>query len=368
MTDQKVNVDQGVSMSNEIKAKEYQRRQLELGLLQEISTVLFLMVWVWISPWVAGLFNFGGYKLLIIFCLLSYVSYQALFFVLDYLSDYRLEHEYELSTENFRQWLWRHGKVILLGGVLLGVLVVLLYTAVWYVKYWYIWCWLAWVLLSVIFAQVFPVLILPIFYKSKRLEHVTLLDRFRKMAEGTGLSVEGIYKLELSSSTKKGNAMLAGLGRTRRVMLGDTLLEKLTEDEISVVYAHELGHHVFRHFWKILFLHSVGSIVLFGLIYAVLNPVAWEARELIVRLPLLALVMTLFTFFWRPVLYGFSRWFENECDRYALEKTQSPKDFVSAFEKLADQNLADRNPPRWVVWLFHDHPAIGERIEAAKRF
>ena len=108
--------------------------------------------------------------------------------------------------------------------------------------------------------------------------------------------------------------------------------------------------------------------MLFALIYLVLNPFADNVRESIVRLPLLALIMSLFTFFWRPILYWFSRRFENQSDKYSLERTRSPENFVTAFEKLAEQNLADPNPPAWVVWLFHDHPAIGQRIEMAKKF
>ncbi|MFA5864969.1 MAG: M48 family metalloprotease [Phycisphaerae bacterium] len=361
-------------MSNEAidkKAKDYQQKQLRLGLIEEISTIFFLIVWVRISHLVIAHFsNRNRYSLLILFAALIYGSYQVALFVLDYLSDYRLEHKYELSTESFLKWLWRHTKTITLAGLLLGVLIVLLYTAVWHLNYWYIWCWAGWVLLSVLLAQIFPIIILPIFYHSKRLENESLLNRFRRLAEGTGLNVEGVYSLELSESTKKANAMLTGLGRTRRVLLGDTLLSRLNEDQLEVVYAHELGHHVFRHFHKMLFLHALSSIVFFALIYLILNPYAgatWNYVQAIEKIPLVALVVSLFTFFWKPILYAFSRHFEIQCDRYALSRTGSPENFVAAFEILAEQNLADPDPPRWVVWLYYDHPPIHERIAMAKQ-
>ncbi len=354
-----------------VKAKEYQRQQLELGLIEEISTMLFLIIWVKIAPWVVPAFaGMNRYGQLILTAVLMYVSYQAALFILDYLSEYRLEHRYGLSNETFSKWLWRHTKAITLGGLMLGVLIVLLYIAMWYLKYWYIWCWAGWLAFSVILAQVFPVLILPIFYKSTRLDDESLVQRFRDLSEGTGVTVEGVYTLELSESTKKGNAMLAGLGRTRRVLLGDTLLGRLNREQIEVVFAHELGHHVHRHVQKTLFCHSLASVVLFALLYLVLNPVSGSSPDLVQeavrRLPVMALMLSVFTFCLKPLLYAVSRHFEVQSDKYALARTGDPEHFARAFEILAEQNLADPDPPRWVVWLYYDHPPIHQRIALAR--
>jgi len=354
------------------RAKDYQRKQLKLGLIEEISTFLFLIVWVWIAPHLVAQFSaWGRYSQLIMTAVIMYVSYQVALFVLDYLSGYRLEHEFDLSNETFGKWLWRHAKSMSLAGLMLGVMIVALYSAIWYVPYWYVWCWAGWIRFTIVLAQVFPVVILPIFYKSTRLENESLLERLRKLSEGTGITVEGVYSLELSESTKKGNAMLAGLGRTRRVLLGDTLLGKLSEEQIEVVYAHELGHHVFRHFRKTLLLHALSSIAFFALIYLVLSPYAGanpdHVTSAVERLPLMALVLSLFTFFWKPVIYAVSRYFETQCDKYALSRTQAPEQFATAFEALAEQNLADPAPPRWVVLLYYDHPPIHERIALARQ-
>jgi STE24 endopeptidase len=361
MTDEKTNT----------KAKEYQRQQLELGLIEEISTILFLIIWVKLAPWVVPAFaGLNRYSQLVLTAVLMYVSYQVALFILDYLSEYRLEHRYGLSNETLSKWLWRHAKGITLAGVMLGVLIVLLYSAVWYLKYWYLWCWAGWLAFSVILAQLFPVLILPIFYKSTRLDDEGLVQRLRELAEGTGITVEGVYTLELSESTKKGNAMLAGLGRTRRVLLGDTLLGRLSREQVEVVFAHELGHHVYRHVHKTLFFHSLASVVLFALIYLVLHPFAGPdpdlVQEAVVRLPVMALVLSVFTFFLKPVFGAISRYFEVQSDKYALARTADPEHFATAFEILAEQNLADPDPPRWVVWLYYDHPPIHQRIALAR--
>jgi STE24 endopeptidase len=355
------------------RAREYQREQLNLELFEEVATILFLMIWVWLAPMVVSAFSgFSSYTALILLSAIMYVSYQIGLFAFDYLSGYRLEHKYNLSTETFWGWLWRHTKAIGLMGLLLGGMIVLLYAAMWHLKYWYLWCWAGWVLFSIVLAQIFPVLILPIFYQSKKLENDALLERFQVLSEGTGISIEGVYNLELSKTTRKGNAMLAGLGRTRRVLLGDTLLERLDQQQLEVIYAHELGHHVHRHFYKSLVLYAFSSIALFALIYWILTfgiAGGENARlQAVTRLPLMCLTLSLFTFIWRPVSNAVSRHFERQSDRYALERTKLPEKFISAFEVLAEQNLADPEPSRWVVWMYHDHPPIRQRIDMARTF
>jgi len=137
-----------------------------------------------------------------------------------------------------------------------------------------------------------------------------------------------------------------------------------------VVFAHELGHHVHRHLLKLLGLHALASVIMFALIYLVLGPFSGPdptlVRDAVQRLPLMALVISLFTFFWRPISNAVSRHFEVQCDAYALDRTRAPEHFARAFELLAEQNLADPSPPRWVVWLYYAHPPIHERIAMAR--
>ncbi len=357
--------------NNTEKAKEYQQAQLKLSLIEQICTLLFLIIWVKAAGYVIDKLPFTSYWLLLVFSAILYLSYQTALFFCDYLSGYKLEHKYQLSNETFSAWLWRHIKMILVSGVFLGLLVVSLYWALWNLKYWYFWCWLGWMIFTVIIAQVFPVLILPIFYKSEPLENETLLHRFRELARNTGINIEGIYKLELSKSTKKANAMLAGLGGTRRVLLGDTLLDNLSQDEIEIVFAHELGHHVHKHFFKLLSINALVSIILFALFYLILGNYSGNEQETmrlsIQRLPLIALVMSIFSFISRPALYALSRYFETQSDMFALKITNNNNAFISAFEKLAEQNLADPNPSKLVVLMYYDHPPIRDRIALAKK-
>ena len=126
-----------------------------------------------------------------------------------------------------------------------------LYVLLWYGgPLWWLWAAAGWLIVSLVLGHILPFLILPIFYKVTRLDDTVLLQRLRRVSEDTGIRVEGIYRLHLSSETKRANAALAGLGRTRRVLLGDTLLQEFTPEEIEVVFAHEVGHHVHGHILK----------------------------------------------------------------------------------------------------------------------
>ncbi|MDI6761381.1 MAG: M48 family metalloprotease, partial [Candidatus Brocadiaceae bacterium] len=175
---------------------------------------------------------------------------------------------------------------------------------------------------------------------------------------------------------RKANALLSGLGKTRRVIFSDTLLESFTPQEIQVVFAHELGHHVHRHIQKLLLM---GSLTVF----AGLALVDYLLREIIplfqgvgarcnvplhdvATFPVFLLITGAFALLLLPLENAYSRHLERQCDLYALDKTRNPQAFISAMEKLADKNLADRNPGSLIEYLFYDHPPISRRIEMAR--
>jgi STE24 endopeptidase len=220
-----------------------------------------------------------------------------------------------------------------------------------------------------VLGQLLPVLILPLFYKVTPLDDAALVDRLRQRTEGTGLTVAGVYRLHLSEETKKANAALAGLGRTRRVLLGDTLLEKFTPEEIDVVFAHEVGHHVYKHLPKTIAVRVVLTLAGFALVDLLLR---WAAPTLGYRawddpaaLPLFLTVLSLFGLALMPAQNALSRYFERQCDQYALDRTGNAAAYRSAFIKLARMNKADPDPHPWIVWLFYDHPAIRARLAMA---
>ncbi|MBX9679338.1 MAG: M48 family metallopeptidase [Gemmataceae bacterium] len=289
---------------------------------------------------------------------------------IDFWSSYVVEHQHGLSNQTLGGWIGKRLKGWLVGAVLGMLLLSGLYGILWAAgNAWWIWATVGWLAATLILGRILPVVILPIFYKVVPVENDDLLSRFRKLSEGTTLAVEGVYRLDLSAETKKANAALAGLGRSRRVLLGDTLLADFSPEEIEVVFAHELGHHVHGHLAKSIVLNVFTSILAFWLIDVTMGRVApalgFDGVGDPIALPLLLWVLALFGLALSPLQNAISRKHEFESDAYALQRTQNRDAFRTAFAKLAQMNKSDPNPHPLVEWLFYDHPAIGRRLAAA---
>lgn len=290
-----------------------------------------------------------------------------------YYHGYRLEHRYGLSTQSRGHWLSDQAKGIGLGIVLaiLGTSVVYGALRNWPDDWWWISA-LVFAAATIGLAQLAPVVLLPIFYKFKPLDRPSLVERLVKLAAGARTSVNGVFEWVLSSHTKKANAALAGLGRTRRILLSDTLLADYSEDEIEVILAHELAHHVHRDLWRGIGVQAVallaGFFVASVLLAALADPLALRGLSDPAGLPALMLIGGVWTFLLMPIVNALSRRQERAADRYALKTTRNVDAFVTAMKRLSQQNLAEEHPSNLVRWLFYSHPPIRERIDAAKAF
>jgi STE24 endopeptidase len=284
-----------------------------------------------------------------------------------------LEHRYGLSTQSRGHWISDQFKGVLLGVTLAVIGASVVYGALrqWPGDWWWISA-SVFAIATIGLAQLAPVLLLPIFYKFKPLDRPALVERLMKLAASARTNVNGVFEWVLSSHTRKANAALAGLGSTRRILLSDTLLTDYSEDEIEVILAHELAHHVHRDLWRGI---AVQSIALFGGFFIIGLVLKAAAEPLDLRglsdpagLPVLLLAGGVWTFLLLPVVNAISRAQERAADRYALESTRNVDAFVTAMKRLAQQNLAEEHPSRLVRWLFYSHPPIRERIDAARAF
>jgi len=308
-----------------------------------------------------------------VYLLLFTAIYDLITLPISFYSGFILEKRFQLSTESLRAWIKKEAKKALLSFILLLPLVELIYLFLDKLPgHWWLLAAGIWILFTVVFAKLAPVLILPLFYKTSRLENDALEERLTQLAEGAGFKIENVERIEVSKETKKPNAALVGSGRTRRILLTDTLLKDFSHQEIAAVLAHELGHHILGHIWKLLALGSVAAIVGFSLADYLLRlgvpHFGFQALSDIANFPLLLLVLIGFGLLLLPFQNAISRKFEARSDRYAVNKTQDPYAFVSAMEKLARLSLADRSPNRFIQFLFHDHPPISRRIKMAKEW
>ena len=222
--------------------------------------------------------------------------------------------------------------------------------------------------LSVVLARLAPVLIFPLFYTFKPLPDGELRSTILRLCQTVGMSVEGVYVFDMSKNTKKANAAFTGIGKSRRIILGDTLVANFRDDEIETVFAHELGHYKLKHLWTML---AVGTLSSFLGLY--LTAKAYElslpwfgfaSLDQLAALPLLALWLGLYSLLASPLSNAISRSHERAADRYAISLTHNGEAFVNALHKLARINLADISPHPVVEFLFHSHPSIEKRVRA----
>src|SRR5436305_13134028 len=304
--------------------------------------------------------------------LLTLIS-KALSLPLDVYS-FRLEHRFQLSNQSTKAWVLDEVKGWLVGLVIATLLVELVY---WIIRsslqHWWLIAWAAFTALFVVFAQLAPVVLFPIFYKFVPLNDQELRNRLVKLSERAGTRVRGVYEWKLSEKSKKANAALTGLGNTRRIILADTLLQNYSHDEIEAVLAHELGHHVHRHISKSIVLQMVVTFGGFWAANEVLRYATyqWHMFDLLsdfANLPLLALISAGLSLILMPALNAYSRYNERQADRYCWMSVPSIDPSITAMVKLSAQHLSEKKPSRLVEILFHSHPAVSRRIEAAKGF
>ena len=288
-------------------------------------------------------------------------------------SDFLLERRYGLSNETLRGWLIDQAKSFGLGLLLGCGGAAILYALIRYSpEHWWLPAGAVFALIIVGIANVAPVVLLPLFYRVKPLDRESLRTRLIALAERADARVLGAYEWGLSDKTKKANAALAGIGATRRILVSDTMLAEYSDEEIEVVLAHEIAHHVHGDIWKGILFQCVLILAGFYLGARVLNwmAAAFELRSVadIAGLPLLLLAAGGVSLVMLPLAHALSREFERNADRFALSLTRNPGAFISAMRRLAAQNLAEERPSPLVQWLFHSHPPVHERIAVAQAF
>lgn len=360
------------------RAKRYEAIHNVLFLVETLYT-LGLLVYVLNSEASEGLAEFSRslsanpWVATAIYGAVVVAATKILFLPLNWFGDYFLEHHFALSNESFGAWLLDEVKSLglnmLLGVLVLDVLYFLLRRAG---DWWWVGAGVFFLLFGVVLSVLYPVLILPLFYKLAPLENESLHARLTTLAQRVGATVLGVYRMAMSEKTKKANAAFAGLGATKRIILGDTLLDQFTEDEIEVVMAHEMAHYKHGDISKLIAWSTattfVGLKIADWVLHWALPKYGFTDISDLGAFPLLALGLFGFGLVVMPLNNAFSRWREWKADATALDLTQNPDGFVRAMRKLAGQNLADLSPHPLIEFLLHDHPSLGRRITWAEQW
>lgn len=376
---EKISEDNKISSAQRDRlAKKYSRTHQILSLTGSIIffAVLVILVFSGLSKEIesiAYIYTSNKYFALLIFLGIIGAGQGIINFPLDFYSGYILEHKYNLSNQSIGGYFKEKLKGFALG-LVIGIPVLF---AFYYIlsnsgDMWWLVLGIVMFMFSILLGRIAPTVIMPLFYKFVPVENEEIKNRLTMLCKKTGVKVQGIFTFDMSKNTRKANAAFTGIGKSRRIILGDTLMSNFSVSEIETVFAHEAGHYTKRHILKLM---AVSTLMTFLGLYitakiyeASLGYFGFTAVNEIAALPLLFLYLSLYGLVTTPISNIQSRMYEWEADTFALETTKDRESFISSMEKLAEQNLADKTPNRIIEFLFHSHPSLEKRIQFARDF
>ncbi len=355
------------------KAKDYQRpltiaRVISLAISAAFMVVVlltgaagWLVDTVGVDHWVARLFVIVvGFTL----------AYESISLPVSVWTTFSHEKKWGFSTETPKGFVADELKGLVVGVVLEFVIFGVLFWVIREVDMWWLWGWLAFFVIMVGLAMLFPIVLMPIFNKFTPLEDEALNRRIRDIVEGAGMKLSGVQVMDASKRTRKDNAFFAGIGKTRRVVIFDNLLEQ-PHEVIGSIVAHELGHWRRRHIARSVAVATVTTLLLFGVLYAVSR---WDALLDLLdipslgepeALPLILVVFTVVQSVTGIVQAWMSRAFERQADLDSLELTKDYDAFVETHRGLSTRNLSDL-VPSWFKYIRASHPPAAERLQLGK--
>ncbi|MDD5477900.1 MAG: M48 family metallopeptidase [Candidatus Omnitrophica bacterium] len=355
-------------------AKSYSHRKYALSIIDTVYSITLLLIFLGsgfslsLEAFLKSI-NLPNYLLPAAFLLISLILYYALNLPLNFYAGFTLEHKFNLTKQKAAAWWMDQLKSAVLGYLISLILVLSFYWVLGKFNQWWLVISIFWIFFSVVLAKLTPILIIPLFFKYKKLEDELLRQKIFNLAAKMRIKLLDVFEIDFSKKTLKANAAFTGMGKTRRVLLADTLKDKYSHDEIEVILAHEFAHYRLGHIIKLIIVNSLLTLGLFYLIFktSAYTLAVFKLNSLaqLAGLPLVFLYFILFGIIMAPLEALVSRRFEKEADNLALKVTGAKEAFISLMEKLANQNLADRNPHPLIKFFFFTHPPIDERIKFA---
>jgi len=359
-------------------AKKYNNIKLFVGIGEGIISFLLILLFITtglsitLENYLSAYFT-NNYLLFLAFVFVTGLAGIIIFSPINFYLGFYLEHKYNLSNQTLYKWIWENLKALAVS-VVIGtpILLIFFYSINNFNSLWWLPFAIVLFLVSVILARIVPVFILPLFYKIIPIDNEDLKSRIKMLAKDAGIKVENVYRFDMSRNTKKANAAFTGIGKSKRILLGDTLTDNYTQDEIETVIAHELGHYKKKHITKNIIIGTASSFLTLFLIaffYESSLPFfGFKSINEIAALPVLSLLVMLIGVIQTPLSNMLSRKYEYEADQYAVSITNKPAAFIATLEKLTEQNLADKDPHPFVEWFFYSHPSIRNRIAGIKKY
>lgn len=365
---------QGVIYEEELKEIiRYTSDNVRFKLVQTIvmkSLFLFIII-SGILPWLTDNLENTNFLLagLVFFAFIGLIQMSA-GLPFDYYHSFVIENRYGFNTKTISIWIFDLIKsllvIIVLGGLLLSALLLMLtYTGM----NWWIWAWVFFLCFQLLVTILYPTVIAPLFNKFKPLEKSDLKADIEQLAKKEGIEIEGIYQMDASRRTRHTNAYFSGLGKAKRIVLFDSLIQSHSQEEVLSILAHEIGHLKKNHIKKQLVISSILSLVLFFtasklITYRVMyESFGFSNTPYYVGLFLVGILWGPVNFFLSPFGMAISRKFEKEADFYSIEIIKRAKPLSTALKKMAKENLSNLRPHPLYVFFNYSHPPLLERIE-----
>ncbi|MBI5250150.1 MAG: M48 family metallopeptidase [Desulfomonile tiedjei] len=342
-------------------------------LIQKISGDLILLVIVLsgLLTWINGFFASLNFLLagLGFFLLLGSVSF-LLELPFDYYDTFVLEEKYGFNRSDFRTWITDNLKASVVSAILLVItLAPLLWTIHVSPHHWWLLGFLLVALIQFLLVVLYPLVIAPLFNKFEPLHDRELAQKVERLVQETGMRTEGIFQMDAGKRSGHSNAYFTGFGKSKRIVLFDTLIGSHTHDEILAVLAHELGHFKLRHVAKTYMIGLAAMLAGFYFTYLLLNwppldrTFNFDPGQYHVALFLVSVFWRKLAFFLRPLAAWVSRRFERSADEFAADLLGNPQPLTTALKKLASYNLSNLNPHPFYVWFYYSHPPLRQRLE-----
>jgi STE24 endopeptidase len=289
---------------------------------------------------------------------------------LQWYHQFRLEERFGFNTTTQKIWWMDRLKGVVLG-VLIGfpLLILVLKLVEWTGTLWWLWAWgvlLAFQMIMLVFA---PVLIMPLFNKFTPLQEGSLRTRLLELAKRTGFRAQSIQVMDGSKRSRHSNAFFTGFGNFRKIVLFDTLIQQLEDEELEAVLAHEIGHFKLKHIPRTLVLSALGSLMGFYIV-SILAGQTWLYQafgfqpDIAIALLLFALLSGLVTFWFSPLAHWWSRRNEYQADAFAAKVMRRPQPLIGALRKLNEKNLSNLTPHPIYSGFYYSHPGLLERERA----
>lgn len=357
----------------EDKARKYARIRYQLAIIEMVYTLFLLLILqmsginVSLKTFCSNLAQPEAFRVAVYSAAL-FTGYCILTFHIDFYRSFLLERKFGLSRQNIASWLLDYIKGNILGFM---VFVILMECFFFFVRNFpHSWWWMSaafWIFLTVVIARIFPVIVIPLFFKYKKIEDNGLRQAILALADKMKVKILDVFQIDYSKKTVKANAAFVGIGRSKRVLLTDTLLSgKFQQKEIEMILAHEFAHYRLKHILKMVAMSAFAISVIFYIFFQ-LDKHGIAAAD-IANLGTWLFLFMLFEILTKPFVNWMHRNMERNADRAAIETVSDPGAFISMMEKLSEQNLSEKKPPLLAKIFFYDHPPIEERIELARRY